>query len=377
MQDVFPTSIAINPQPAAPTRRLRFMDVLNGTLAAFAQQPALLIGVALVCFGAGAVVGGLVYAAALWREALQGAAYFANTTPAYYLQMQVQAAIGAFTFLLGRGIITWLAQQHPPASLRTAITVALHKWKPLLTSTLLYGLIISVAMVGVVWLLRELQLDTSNYRWFRNTPQGILTLVAVRATVQIPPDPGSPFTELYAATRYDLARTVPGYLTWNGAGFHMSYASVDARYALAGLVAIVLMVATETLLCMRTAAVMTGDDTSAFGWIQRLPPPVSRHFWRVMVWRWGVRLAITGVTIACLVLPMALQQSVIASDVIREVRSYWPYLFHAFVQAAGGALVFSLGLAFSIVFEARLFAALQASSQDRQNLQDLQTKECR
>ena len=61
---------------------------------------------------------------------------------------------------------------------------------------------------------------------------------------------------------------------------------------------------------------------------------------------------------------MALQQSVIASEVIREVRSYWPYLFHNMVQAIGSALIVALGLAFSIVFEARLYAALQEDRQD-------------
>lgn len=335
------------------------MDVLHGTLAAFARQPALLIGVALVCFGAGAVAGGLAYTVVLWDAALAGTSYFANTTPAYFLQMQVQAAIGTFTFLLGRGIITWLAQQEKPATLRAAFAITLRKWKPLLASTLLYGLIISVAMVGIVWMLRELRLDTSNYRWFRNTPQGILTLVSVRAVAQLPPDPGAPFSELYAATRYNLARTAMGYLTWNGSGFRVPYSGVDVRYMLAGLAAIVLMIVAETVLCMRTAAVMAGGDTSVFGWVRRLSVPVRRHFWRVLAWRWGVRLAVAGVTIACLVLPMALQQSVIASNVIREVRSYWPYLFHNFVQAAGSALVLSLGLAFSLIFEARLFGTLQ------------------
>lgn len=364
MQDVFPSPIAMSAPAEARGRRLRFMDVLHGTLAAFTRQPALLIGIALVCFGAGAVAGGLAYAAMLWDPAVQGTTYFANTTPAYYLQMQVQAVIGTFTFLLGRGLITWLAQQDTPATLRAALAVTLRKWKPLLASTLVYGLIVSAAMVGFVWLLRELRLDTSNYRWFRNTPQGILTLVTVRAIAQVPPDPGSPFTELYATTRYNLARNAMGYLAWNGSGFRSSYAGIDANYVLAGVAAIVLMIVAETLLCMRTAAVMAGDDTSVFGWLRRMAGPASRHFWRVMAWRWGVRLAVAGVTIACLVLPMALQQSVIASNVIREVRSYWPYLFHNFVQAAGSALVLSLGLAFSIVFEARLFASLQGERQD-------------
>lgn len=358
MQDIFPSPIAMSAPAEAQGRRLRFMDVLHGTLAAFARQPALLIGVALVCFGVGAVAGGLAYAALLWDAAVQGSTYFANTTPAYYLQMQVQAAIGTFTFLLGRGLITWLAQQDMRATLRAALVATLRKWKPLLASTVLYGLIVSAAMVGMVWLLRELRLDTSNYRWFRNTPQGILTLVAVRAVAQLPPDPGAPFSELYATVRYNLTRDTTSYLSWSGSGFRLPYTGVNANYVLAGVAAIVLMIAAEALLCMRTAAVMAGDDTSMFGWVRRMLLPASRHFWRVLAWRWGVRLAVAGVTIACLVLPMALQQSVIASSVIREVRSYWPYLFHNFVQAAGSALVLSLGLTFSLVFEARLFGAL-------------------
>ena len=358
MQDVFPKPIAMIAPAALPANRLRFMDVLHSTLAAFARQPALLIGVALLCFGAGAVAGGLLYAALLWDAATQGTTYFANTTPAYYLQMQVQAVIGTFTFLLGRGLITWLAQQDKPATLNAAFAITLRKWKPLLASTLMYGLLVSATMVGIVWLLRELHLDVSNYRWFRNTPQGILTLVSVRAIAQLPPDPGSPFTEIYATMRYNLARDTTSYLSWSGYGFRLPYSGVNVRYVLAGVVAIALLIVTETLLCMRTAAVMAGADTSAFGWMRRMAQPASRHFWRVLAWRWGVWLAVAGVSIACLVLPMSLQQSVIASNVIREVHSYWPYLAHNFVQAAGSALILSLGLAFSIVFEARLFVSL-------------------
>jgi hypothetical protein len=352
--------MAASTPAAKQVHRLRFIDVLHGTLATFARQPALLIGVALVCFGAGMLMGGLVYAVQLWGAAIQGSTYFSNTTPAYYLQMQVQAAVGTFTFLVGRGVITWLTQQEQPATLRDALGATLRKWKPLLSSTLLYGLVISVAMVGMVWLLREMRLDSSNYRWFRNSPQGILTLVAVRSIAQVPPDPGSPFSELYATTRFNLARDTMGYLAWNGSGFRLPYAGINTHYALAGVAGILLLVVAETLLCMRTAAVMAGRDTSTFGWLRRTLRLAQQHFWQVMLWRWSVRLAVAGVTAACLVLPMALQQSVIASNVIREVRSYWPYLFHSLVQAAGNALVLALGLAFSLVFEARLFDSLNA-----------------
>lgn len=358
MQDVFPRPVVVSAQPPGQARRLRFMEVLHSTMTAFSRQPVLLIGVALVCFGAGIIIGGLIYAAQLWEVAVQGSTYFANTAPAYYLQMQVQAAIGTFTFLAGRGVISWLAQQDTPATLRAALGATLRKWKPLLASTLVYGLVVSVAMVGLVWLLRELRLDPSNYRWFRNSPQGILTLVTVRSIAQAPPDPGSPFTELYATTRFNLSRNTLGSLSWNGSGFRIPYSGIDTRYTLAGIASIVLLVVAETLLCMRTAAAMAGDDTSTFGWMRRALAPARRHFWQVMLWRWSARLAVAAVTAACLVLPMALQQSVIASDVIREVRSYWPYVFHNLVQAAGSALVVALGLAFSLVFEARLFVTL-------------------
>jgi hypothetical protein len=364
MQDVFPRPIAMRAPAAQQAQRLRFTDVLHGTMATLARQPALLIGVALVCFGSGIIIGGLVYALMLWDAAVQGTTYFSNTAPAYYLQMQVQAVIGTFTFLAGRGMITWLALQDKPATLRAAAGATLRKWKPLLASTLIYGLIISIAMVGLVWLLREFRLDPSNYRWFRNSPQGILTLATVRSVAQVPPDPGSPFTELYATTRFNLSRNTFGYLTWSGSGFRPFYTGVDMTYVLAGVAGALLLVLAETLLCMRTAAAMMGNDTSVFGWVPRMLSPVRRHFWRVLLWRWSVRLALAGVAAACLVLPMALQQSVIASNVIREVRSYWPYLFHNVVQAAGTALIVSLSLAFSLVFEARLFSALQEGRQD-------------
>jgi hypothetical protein len=363
MQDAIPRPFVLTAPAVEQKRRLRFIDVLHHTVATFARQPVLLVGVALVCFGAGIIAGGLVYAVMLWDVAVQGSTYFSNTAAAYHLQMQVQAVIGTFTFLAGRGMISWLALQDKPATLRAAAAATLRKWKPLLSSTLVYGLVISIAMIGLVWLLRELRLDPSNYRWFRNSPQGILTLVAVRSISQTPPDPGAPFSELYATTRYNLARNSMGYLAWNGSGFRATAFGVNTSYALAGLAGVLLLILVETLLCMRSAAAMAGNDTSIFGWVQRALSPARRHFWRVLAWRWSVRLAVAGVTAACLVLPMALQQSVIASNVIREVRSYWPYLFHSMAQAVGSSLVLSLGLAFSLVFEARLFAALQEETE--------------
>jgi hypothetical protein len=111
------------------------------------------------------------------------------------------------------------------------------------------------------------------------------------------------------------------------------------------------------MLCMRTAVIMRGDG-SAFDWLRETIQISSRYFWKVAVCRWSLRLAIVVLYAACLTLPMALHQSLVVPTLVREVRSYWPYPINTTLYNMATALAGMVLLAFSLAFEARMYAAL-------------------
>jgi hypothetical protein len=110
---------------------------------------------------------------------------------------------------------------------------------------------------------------------------------------------------------------------------------------------------------MRNAVIMRGSGPGGpFGWLSETLRAGGHNFWRVALWRWSVRLAMVVLTAACLTLPIVLHQSLVVPTLVREVRSYWPYPINTSLYGIGVALASMVLLAFSLVFEARMYAAL-------------------
>ena len=259
MQQVISGALALSEERAHAVaihaQRIGLGSVVQATLAVFTQHPLPILVCSLLCFAGVVITGALSYLALVLHGLASQGSYFAITANAFYLQMQIQAAIGAFTFLIGRGAITWIALHTPagadgaasqPISLRAAFGAALRRWQPLLASSLLYGLLITISLVGITWMLREVRLDVSNYRWVRRDAHSILNLTLVRAIAQLPPDPGSPFTELYSATRYHLSRQSGSYLGWSLS--QPSPSDLSTPLLAAGIAGALLVFITEALL---------------------------------------------------------------------------------------------------------------------------------
>ncbi|BCX02150.1 MAG: hypothetical protein KatS3mg053_0088 [Candidatus Roseilinea sp.] len=353
-------AVASHAQP-----RAAFGSVLQATFAVFAHYPLPILACSLLCFAGVVIVGALSYAAVMLHGMAMQNSYFALAAHAFYLQMQIQAAIGAFTFLIGRGAITWIALRVPacaddPAraevTLRAAFGAALRRWRPLLASSLLYGALITLSLVGITWMLREARLDVSNYRWVRRDANSILNMTVVRAIAQLPPDPGSPFTELYSATRYHLARQSGSSLGWSL--YQPATLKLPAPLLLAGIAGALLAFATEALLCMRTARIMHAPERGIFQWLAPTLRLSLTHFWRVAAWRWSVRLAVVVLSVAGLTLPIALHQGIMIPAMVSEVRAYWPYPVNISAYTIGTALISVFTIPFSLSFEARMYLAL-------------------
>ncbi|WP_169239541.1 hypothetical protein [Candidatus Roseilinea sp. NK_OTU-006] len=336
-----------------------FGAVLQSTCAVFARHPLPILACSLLCFAGVGILGALIYAALMLRGMAAQNSYFALAASAFNLQMQIQAALGAFTFLVGRGAITWIALRAPvgaAVTLRAAFGAALWRWRPLLASSLLYGALITVSLVGITWMLREARLDVSNYRWVRRDAHAILNMALVRTIAQLPPDPGSPFTELYSATRFHLARQSGSSLGW--VLYQPSPVRLPAAVLLAGFAGALLACLTETLLCMRTARIMHMPQSSALGWLVPTVRLSLSRFWRVAAWRWGVRLAVVGLCAAALTLPITLHQGAVVPLMVSEARAYWPYPVNISAYAIGAALVGAFTIPFGLIFEAQMFLAL-------------------
>lgn len=371
MQQVISGALALSEERAHAVaihaQRIGLGSVVQATLAVFTQHPLPILVCSLLCFAGVVITGALSYLALVLHGLASQGSYFAITANAFYLQMQIQAAIGAFTFLIGRGAITWIALHTPagadgaasqPISLRAAFGAALRRWQPLLASSLLYGLLITISLVGITWMLREVRLDVSNYRWVRRDAHSILNLTLVRAIAQLPPDPGSPFTELYSATRYHLSRQSGSYLGWSLS--QPSLSDLSTPLLAAGIAGALLVFITEVLLCMRTAYVMHTPSGGALRWLVPTLRLSLSNFWRVAAWRWGARLIMVVLYVACLTLPIALHQGIVVPAMVSEARSYWPYPVNLFSYTISSALVGMFLVAFGLVFEARMYLALVA-----------------
>lgn len=355
----FPARLGELEREAGMQRQAHFGDVLRSALAVFSRQPGAALGAACLCFAGVAILGALLYCALVLGIFFRSGSYFSATSGVFHLQMQVQAALGAFTFLMGRGAITWIALQDKRVTARQAFAAALKRWQPLLVSSLIYGALITLGMIGLTWMLRELRLDVSSYRWIRSDADSMMNVLIVRMLSLLPPDPGSPFTELFSATRYNLSRMNSSYYGWSS--YQLAARNLPIPYLLTGIGGLILLFVTETLLCMRHAVIMRGPG-NAFGWFQATLRVSGRNFWRVALWRWSVRLAIVLLTAACLTLPIVLHQSLVVPTLVREVQSYWPYVINTSLYNIGIALAGMALLAFSLVFEARMYVALAPES---------------
>lgn len=335
--------------------------MLQSAAGVFAQHPLPVVACAFVCFAGAGVVGSLVYGTMIGEAVIRTGSHTLTTMRAYNTQMLVQALIGAFTFLLGRGALTWIAMQEEsrsdqPITLRTALNAALRAWRPLALSTVLYGMLITIGLLGLSAMLRELRLDVSNTRSIRiGDFSNILNWTAIRAISLLPPDPGSPFSDWLASVRYNLSRSMVG--SYLGFDLATMPRAVSPGTVALGVASIALLVATDALLCMRTAAVFGAPVGRT--WLDEALRVSRAHFARVLLWRWSLRLAFVALAVATLVLAPALQQVLVVGPARQMLGiGYWPYHIAQSANGVGIALVNGALIAAGVIFEARMYRAL-------------------
>ncbi len=352
---------------ASGARRERtFSHVLQATIGVFAQHPLPVVMCACICLAGAGIIGSLVYGAMIGEAVIRTGSHTTTTVRAYNTQMLVQALIGAFTVTLGRGALTWMAVQEGPRSdgaplLRAAMQATLRAWCPLLLSTVLYGVLITIGLLGLSAMLRELRLDVSNTRSIRTGDfNNILHWTLIRTLGMLPPDPGSPFSDWLALVRYNLSRSFVGsYL-----GFDLSTVSHTVRpgTVAGGLGSIALLIMVDTLLCLRTAAIFAMPASAGMAWLREATCVSRAHFVHVLAWRWLLRCACVAFAAAALVLMPALHQVHVVNPVRQMLGTgYWPFHIAQSVNGVGIALINGVIIAVGVIFEARLYKALAGS----------------
>lgn len=259
---------------------------------------------------------------------------------------------------LGRGAITWIVQRAnagEPVSARAALNAAFCKWKPLLASCLLYGVVVTIGMAGLTIFLRDARLDVSNYRWVRNDVSSVINMALIRSISNVPPDPGSPFTDLYSATRFQLSLQVA---TYSGAYYKIPSRGMPPQIIAAGVFGVLVLAVAEVLLCLRSAVIMRAADDEARGWLRATVSLAATRFGHIAIWRWVTRIGLAFLMAAFLTLPIALHQGVLVSVLIREVRAYWPYALNSVLYSLAAAIIGMIAFAFNTAFEAQLHAVL-------------------
>jgi hypothetical protein len=273
----------------------------------------------------------------------------------------VQMVAGLLGLTFARGAITWMAlhgsqpgeQSETCGSFGEAIRMALTRYPALLAGTLFYGAIITACIVGMSDLTQPLEFVPGKTariwvglsRSFDDTVHQLLW----RGFNDLIPNPGSPFAEFSS----DLRRAAFRYLT-----------------STAALISIVFIVVVETLLRFRTIAALKPVPcmrSHRFGMFAPLVDSARfglKHFFAVTVHIWLLRLAIFGLSLCLIEFPMALMDNFVAPNVMRPGGAFPIGGFEIlptmrFIAVAGAAPVSAIMLAFCVVYDTRLYAALR------------------
>ena len=351
--------------------RLSFVALCQEALTVFISHPLQLLLPGFLCLAGAALLSNLLYAVLILDVYSRLNSYFAASNTIGVAQLQLQGVIGFFLMALGRGAVSWVALHagerdqagHSVVTLRRTWQAAWRNWPALLLSSFVYGLLISAAVIGLIYVLRELRLDLSNYRWLRPESRAISAAMIVRSINTLIPDPGSPFAEIYSFVRASLARTSSS-VYFGSMSYPQTLGKFNSTLGLLGIVSVVGMVLIETVLCFRYVEVMRQQRADAWSWLGRSVRLVRGHFWQVALLRLMLRAVIFAAGVFLLILPLTLHQSLVVPTIVSRVQNYLPYAMSTVAGNVGSALIGAVFIMLCLVFDARLNMALRGEKSE-------------
>ncbi len=337
-----------------------FAQVWRDTWRVFVTHPTTLLGAALFGFGLTSVVGALIYGALIVDGVLRFGTHTGRIVSAFQMQMLAQGAIGLLTASLGQGMIAWIAlEADRPGRVtwRSALHAAIQRLPALLIATLLAGTIFLLGNLALISLLRELRLDISSFRWLRAEVGSGVMWTITRALAALFPDPGSPISEWLSFYRFSLARTSASSTFYAPINLEFFVQQVSAWRWIVGAGGLFTLMLGDALFSMRYAAVMNRPST--WGALRESVLVGSTYAWRVIRWRWTVRLLSAGMLTLLFFLPVGLHQVVVVSAMRNFLQTgFWVWHVAQSLYVITGALLSALVVAFGAVFESRMWVRL-------------------
>ena len=306
----------------------------------------------------GALAGGLVLPIINARLAR-----FATLNGIGESQLLVQSIAGLFLFIFARGAITWIAMhgadQRTP-KVGEAFRATLKRWPALLAQSLVYGALISLGVTGITFMLREMRLDATNVGRFTTGIGDMMRIAGARALATVMPDPGSPFSEglnyLRGAVNRPVATTFL-IATYSRDFTFIPYSAAPVLWPI-GLGCAIVVVITETLLQLRTVMAMRADGPGSVAGLTDSLRAGIKHFGTITCQVWMVRLVTVLAGALFVIFPLVFVQTFFLPLYARQIGGYWLYSASSMVLAVGSALISALWTTFAIVFDTRLFAAI-------------------
>jgi hypothetical protein len=272
------------------------------------------------------------------------------------------------------------------APLRAACRCVAARLPALALGWLAYVLLMAVAAAGMSGLLTALRLDPvqlwadlerqSLFYHPVDLPEALLGReVAAHAVNTVLPDPGPLACGVAAAVRAGVFRSAPDPAgpTWSPTGTYRPPAvlllQADAVWLWPVVLgSLALLLGAETLLRFRTAAALVGSPGGARQnpWAAWSGAGVAwRRLGAVMLYGGLLRCVTVGVQLLFIAVPTLLVERLAIPWVAQAVGAPWVVPACVLGVATGVALVNGVLSAFAVVYDARLFAALQRAERGR------------
>ncbi len=344
---------------AAPS----FRALISETLHVAAARSGPLFWLTFIGLGGAGLIGAAVNYALTIDINTRTGSYIGASANNTITQLIVQAALGATLYMFARAAIVWMALQptssHPP--LRDALRSGLKAYPSHLITALVYGALLTVAVIALTLFLREIRLDQSNIGRLTNDPAQIARAAVSRAFSALIPDPGPPFTDLHTYVRYMLRRAGGTSASWSELG--RNFETLDVGFWLAALGGSSLVVILEGLLRFRYIATLEDGPRHALRRLRDLARWSAPHFWLITARVWAFRGLVLLLTVVFVIVPVAVAQGLAVPTVAGNVPGeLLPFPTSTFLFALGAAPVGALLAAFGLIYDARLWVALREPS---------------
>ena len=356
-------SLPRRPRPretAGQDARLSFRHLIGETLHIAAARSGSLFWLAMIGLGGASLLGAAINFGLTIDVNARTGSYVGASANNTYVQLIVQAILGATVSVIARAAITWVALQ--PAETRptgrAALQAGLASFAPQIVAVIAYGLIISVAVIGLTLFLRDVRLDQSNIGRVSNDPAQMLRAAVARTIGALSPDPGPPFTEVHTFVRYSLRRAGGTYASWSELG--RNFEALDLTVWLAAIGGLGLIVAAEGLLRFRTIATLGARASEAFPNLVASMRWSAGRFWLITARVWAFRGLALVLQVIFVIVPVTIAQGLAVPAAAGVVSpALLPFPASTFLFALGAAPVAALLAAFGLVYDARLWLALR------------------